>query len=392
METLLRNIKKNDDISNKRAIGSLLQKFRGEKRMDFLSQLCETIYKEKFGSETIEALLEPFDEDEDLDKVIITICRCFLASREEIKYIVQNSKNISDIKYMLSLLFTEKRNSEYQMISENLLYCYDYDLTNEDINSLLENLIEYEQESRDSNVDDISCYLKNKRVFNREMYKCPYWVSLNEGENISLLASVPLGENEETGEEVRFDKIIDSSSSFFYQLLPRKERYDEEKASFSITDLPENIKDSIQVFLKASTDSEMSESGVKIGTSERVWGPINRIIGRGCCSGPDGEGPCRMLQCECLGGDGIDDPEPYENDGNITWFHGKCDSCGKFIMDISHALRFPNHCGGWKGCYCSFECMKKDPPHKVTKEENILLGIMKANIDRDGIMDRSSFC
>ena len=96
------------------------------------------------------------------------------------------------------------------MISENLLYCYDYDLTNEDINSLLENLIEYEQESRDSNVDDISCYLKNKRVFNREMYKCPYWVSLNEGENISLLASVPLGENEETGEEVRFDRISKS--------------------------------------------------------------------------------------------------------------------------------------------------------------------------------------
>ena len=392
MDTLLRNIKKNDDISNKRAIDSLLRKFRGEKRMDFLSQLCETIYKEKFVSETIEALLEPFDEDEDLDKVIITICRCFLASKEEIKYIVQNSKNISDIKYMLSLLFTEKRNSEYQMIAENLLYCYDYDLTNEDINSLLENLIEYEQESRDSNVDDISCYLKNKRVFDREMYKCPYWVSLNEGENIGLLATVPLGENEETGEEVRFDKIIDSSSSFFYQLLPKRDRYDEEKASFSITDLPENIKDSIQVFLKASTDSEMSESGVKIGTPERVWGPINRIIGRGCCSGPDGEGPCRMLQCECLGGDGVDDPEPYQNDGNITWFHGKCDSCGKFIMDISHALRFPNHHGGWKGCYCSFECMKKDPPHKVTKEENILLGIMKANIDRDGIMDRSSFC
>ena len=48
--------------------------------------------------------------------------------------------------------------------------------------------------------------------------------------------------------------------------------------------------------------------------------------------------------------------------------------------------------GGWKGCYCSFDCMEKDPPHMVSKEETILLGIMKNNIDRHGIMDRSSFC
>ena len=66
---------------------------------------------------------------------------------------------------MLTLLFEEKRNTEYQTAAENLLYCYDHDLSNEDINSLLENLIEYEQDSRDSNVDDIACYLKNKTRF-----------------------------------------------------------------------------------------------------------------------------------------------------------------------------------------------------------------------------------
>ena len=392
METLLKNLEKHDEDTNRRAIGALVSKWNKDKKMDLLSRICEIIYEKKFSSEQIESVLEPFDVEEDLDKVIITICRCFLASKEEIKYIVRNSKNISDIKYMLTLLFEEKRTTEYQIAAENLLYCYDHDLSNQDINSLLENLIEYEQDSRDSNVDDISCYLKNKRVFNREMYKCPYWVSKQDGENTSLLATVPLGENEETGEEVRFDKIIDSSSSFFYQLLPRKERYDEDTAAFSLTDLPENIKSSIQTFLKASTDSEIAESGVKIGTPERVWGPKNDIKGMGCCSGPEGEGPCRMLQCECLESEENVDAEPYTYSGEISWFTGRCDSCRKYIMDISHALRFPNHHGGWKGCYCSFECLKADPPHKVTKEENILLGIMKANIDREGIMDRSSFC
>lgn len=390
METLLKNIKKNTDEINKRAITGLVSKMNRDRRLDLLSNLCEIIYKEKLSSEKIESLLEPFDEDEDLDKVILLICRCFLASKEEIKYIVKNSKNISDIKYMLTLLFDEKRNSDYQISAENLLYCYDYDLTNEDIDSLLENLMEYEKDSRDYNVEDISCYLTNKKVFEREKYKCPYWVSKEEGENIGLLASVPLGVDEETGEEVKFDKIIDSSSSFFYELLPRKDRYDEDTASFSITDLPENIKSSIQAFLKASTDSEMSESGVKIGSSQRVWGPKNDIKGLGCCSGPNGEGPCRMLQCECIG---PGDPEDsYVNNGQITWFKGRCDSCRNYIMDISHALRFPNHNGGWIGCYCCFDCMQKDPPHKITKEENILIGIMKETIDREGIMDRSSFC
>lgn len=392
MDNLLRNLEKHDDDTNRRAIKALVSKMNKDKRMDLLGRICEVIHENKYTSEKIESLLEPFDEEEDIDKVIIMICRCFIASREEIKYIVQNSKNISDINYMLMLLFEEKRNSDYQIVAENLLYCYDYNLTNEDINSLLENLVEYEENSRDSNVDDISCYLKNKRVFNREQYKCPYWVSLSEGENIGLLATVPLGENEETGEEVSFDRIIDSSSSFFYQLLPRKERYDEDTSAFSLTDLPENIKSSIQTFLKASTDSEMSESGVKIGTSERVWGPKNDIEGVGCCSGPDGEGPCRMLQCECLESEETENSDPYTYSGEITWFTGRCDSCRKYIMDISHALRFPNHHGGWKGCYCSFECLKDDPPHKVTKEENILLDIMKSNIDREGIMDRSSFC
>ena len=94
-----------------------------------------------------------------------------------------------------------------------------------------------------------------------------------------------------------------------------------------MTDLPENIKSSIQTFLKASTDSEISESGVKIGSPERVWGPKNDIQGVGCCSGPGGEGPCRMLQCECLESEETEDNGAYDYKGEITWFQGRCDSC-----------------------------------------------------------------
>ena len=392
MENVLQNIKENNDDDNRRAIYAVATTLGTDDRLEFLGQLCEMIYKEKASSEKIQCLLEPFDEDEDLDKVVIAICREFVSTKEEIRYIVKTSKNLSDIIYMLTLLFSEKKNMSYQITAENLLFSYDYTLDNNDIDSLLENLEEYEQDSREDQVDDISCYLKNKKIYDREDYENPYWVTLNQGENIGLLATTPTGISETSDEEVKFNKIIDSSSSFFHQLIPRNQKMDEDISSFSITDLPENIKKSIQVFLKASTDSEMEESGVVIGTPDRVWGPVNRMIDRDCCSGPEGEGPCRMLQCECLELDEDDNNEVYENKGEVTWFSGKCDSCRNFIPDLSHAIRFPNRDGGWKGCYCSFDCMEKDPPHMVSKEETILLGIMKNNIDRHGIMDRSSFC
>ena len=87
-----------------------------------------------------------------------------------------------------------------------------------------------------------------------------------------------------------------------------------------------------------------------------------------------------MLLCTCL----VPEEEP--------WFTGRCQICDDFIMDSSHALRFPNEGGGWEGCYCSFECLTENGDRTLTKEENLLIGMMKDSIETYGIMDRSSFC
>lgn len=392
MERIIQNIKENGMEDNKQALYAINSRLSYFDKTELLSEICDLIYEKKYSSTEIESLLEPFDEDEDLDKVVITICREFLTEKEKIKYIVENCQNLNDIIYLLILLFDEKRNSSYQVTAESLLYCYSHDLTNKDIETLLSNLEEYQENSRDYDTSDISCYLKSKRTFDRQNYKKPYWVSLQEGENIALLATVPLGNSESSDEEVKFEKMISSYSNFFYQFLPKKEKYDEDISAFTINDLPENIQRAVQVFLNTSTDYEKEESKVKIGSSDRVWGPRNSILGKECVSGPDGKGPCRMLQCECLDLDPSGDVDIYEGKGEVTWFTGKCDGCDKFIMDISHAIRFPHRDGGWIGCYCSFDCMVSDPPTEICKEENILLRIMKENIDRNGIMDRSSFC
>ena len=54
METVLKNIEKHDDDTNRRAIDALVSKLKRDKKMDFLSRLCEIIYEKKFSSEKIE--------------------------------------------------------------------------------------------------------------------------------------------------------------------------------------------------------------------------------------------------------------------------------------------------------------------------------------------------
>ena len=67
MDNLLRNLEKHDDDTNRRAIKALVSKMNKDKRMDLLGRICEVIHEKKYTSEKIESLLEPFDEEEDLD-------------------------------------------------------------------------------------------------------------------------------------------------------------------------------------------------------------------------------------------------------------------------------------------------------------------------------------
>lgn len=393
MENLSDNLKKDNPEHNKIVVETMIIKYKNKEEEFFtlLGELCDHIHKEKMNSEDIKSILESFDEDEDLDCVIIMLCRDFVTSKETVKYIVQTLRYLSDVIYMLSLLFYKMNGSSYAMIAENLLYSYDHSLTNQEIETLIENLEKYEDTTNDKNTHAIKCYLEGKKVFEPEFYETPYWVSLNEGENISLLTSVPVGESYDYKEMAKYEKLPEYIESFFYEFVSKNKKLDDDESSFFYDDLSDNIKESINTFLRVSNESESKEAKMKIGNPERVWGPINRIMGKDCCSGPNGKGPCRMLMCDCLEGED-DDGELYDPKSGMTWFTGKCDGCNKFIPDLSHALRFPRKDGGWKGCYCSFECMLENPPYLIQDRENLLLSIMKQNINHIGIMDRSSFC
>lgn len=395
MEILIKNLKQGDYRNNKLIIQSLIGKIRdydSEEYFTLIDNICQYICHYKLKSEDIKHLLEPLDEEEDLDCVIIMLCRDFATSNTNVKYIVKNLNYLSDIIYILTLLFYKKKDADYSTVAENLLYCYDYELDNKDVGILMKNIEMYINDSKDRETTSMKSYLESKKKFDASQYQTPYWVSLTEGENISLLTSVPTGETYDGTEKAQYEKLPDFVRNFFYEFVPKKKNDDEEEESFFLDDLPENIRESINTFLKVSNESESKDFKMKIGNPDRVWGPINRVFGKDCCSGPYGKGPCRMLLCECLETNMDDDDDIYDSSNGLTWFKGRCDGCNNFIADSSHALRFPSKNGSWKGCYCCFECLLEEPPYSIGTQENILLGIMKQTINKIGIMDRSSFC
>ena len=99
-------------------------------------------------------------------------------------------------------------------------------------------------------------------------------------------------------------------------------------------------------------------------------------------------GGCRMLSCNeypevDIFGEQID--LTAKNIITTDWFKHKCDQCKKKIRSKRHALRLPLFYGGWKGCYCSFECRDKNVNDPIIA---LVVGRIKTQIYSIGINDR----
>jgi hypothetical protein len=81
----------------------------------------------------------------------------------------------------------------------------------------------------------------------------------------------------------------------------------------------------------------------------RVWGPSNLLLGANPDDVIDGTADLRMF---------TDDRFTPEDQG--TWFTGSCDNCWLRIKSARYAVRKPIESGGWKGQYCSWDCVRQD--------------------------------
>ena len=50
--------------------------------------------------------------------------------------------------------------------------------------------------------------------------------------------------------------------------------------------------------------------------------------------------------------------DPYEDEMKSNWFTGSCDQCYHRIQKYTHAVRRPLLLGGWRGCFCDFDCVR----------------------------------
>ncbi len=92
----------------------------------------------------------------------------------------------------------------------------------------------------------------------------------------------------------------------------------------------------------------------------RRYGPINN--------------KCYMLTCNC-----------EEEDNEEEWFNGTCCNCQRKIENKEYAVRFPLRDGCWIGCYCSFNCLKKNSPEDYNEEDEIKIKFIEDVLNKIGI-------
>ena len=348
MDTL-KEILVSGDAKNIDEILKFYQSRDKDEYINMLGDIIAFISKRKLKSPVIKKVLEAWDYvNHDPDTSFLAAVEYFVCPEEDLRYIVNELEDLSDVKYMLGQIIDSK---SFGQIVKRLLYAYNITLNNDDLVDLKE-FIDNHEDMTGRKCESAYAYISMN--MKKESSK-PDWVSLAEYENKTLLNKVSLGESFK-GDQVFFEDFKDIAKKYLSNV--------------------KDIDSMLNVFVSSITDTAHIDQSYNL--SFRVWGPENRFQDRECGSNPNSEGPCRMLQCLCR-----------EEEHEADWFKGYCDSCNKKIKDKSHSLRYPIRDGGWSGCYCCFTCITENPPVQMNTEDNVRLKLMKERIYSIGIMDRS---
>jgi len=116
-----------------------------------------------------------------------------------------------------------------------------------------------------------------------------------------------------------------------------------------------------------------------------ILGPVNPIYG--VPIDPDDQcfkyGGCRMFLCNEF----ETEDEFGHVDEDVEWFTGNCEYCHKKIAKKIYAVRRPLTWGGWKGCFCSFKCLRDIVPMNDALN-NFIINKIEEQLHNIGIQDR----
>jgi hypothetical protein len=359
-------------------VDDLIEKETWDKSLKIIVQIFK---EQKWDKRTIQIILSFCNKNlKDLDSVFIIATKYYILKKDDLKFLFKNL-DLSDLKTLLKKYIELRDNLNYHILGNNLVGFYEKDLSGEEYEELFQYTNYYQNKYNDRNKIEINLEsVKDYFIHKKGIYlyaEIPSWVSIKEGENLSLLLTVNPGLVAEDAEGA-LEKIVKKAKDYFYItpdiLKEEKEADDEEEGVI----LKPELNDALLQYLKASS---LQEDESSIHTANRVFGPANRFEKKNCISNPGKSGPCRMLECVC---------REFEEDYPEEWFFGSCDNyfCKKKIRDRSHAVRVPVEEGGWKGCFCSFECLENNLAFK-SRNMSFRLEAMRVSINEDGIMDRT---
>jgi len=318
-----------------------------EEYMNLFGETVEFMKHVNSDSDMVNHILSSWDlEENDANNTFIFALKSFVCTSEELKFLVERSTRLSTLVFMITSI--ANLDSFCQLINV-LSYAYKDSLSKSDLLLLQEHLNSYD-ETLQRNFSVAYAFIEDQL---KTKIDKPSWVNIKDGENISLLQNTSVGLD---GNE--FNKIMEKMKN-----MPN---------NFDVNE------DAFNAF--AASISDTIDLDQSFTNSFRVWGPENRFTDRECIGNPDTKGGCRMLLCTCH-------EEEYKR-GHEAWFTNECDECKNVIGDISYAVRYPIRNGGWRGCYCGFQCMIDSPPVETeTQDDSRLMGVVD-KIKEIGIMDR----
>jgi hypothetical protein len=323
--------------------------------------------------------------ESDVEGVIGDLAATMMCFQKNLNYIVETLKDSINILSILDLHIRTRYGTGmvFSLVCDRLLeafhlenledFQWDHleDTVEETLSASLydPHFISRELYSETQNNKDVKKYIeyKRKKLLNSIKAKKPSWVQ-----------DPKTGENEITYKSYSFDHPLNSEKIFF-QLKDSIEKHVkteglneeqlqtlEKMTSLSVS-LKENLLNTYEQF-----------------PPERYYGLSNEIFEQDCCGM---KGPCRMFYCVCRQDADYDDTNYTQEINPQSWFHGVCEECGIGIEKFRYSIRFPVKDGGWIGCFCGFECMKKSNIRPHDNETDIRVKEIKEYIQKIGIVN-----
>lgn len=291
----------------------------------------------------------------------------FIKCIDELSYL-NNNPNIYPACYKLLKVYGEQTLKTYKMLKENI------NETKYVINDFLSDRI-----VKINDYAKIPDYMISQDIIPKESSLDLSLLSQNI--NTNILQSLDIMANE----------IINSMVDVGFEIEDHQILLEKLIIILAISPLEVKLQMLTDVF---SFNLEELSNQIKIdNTNFMLFGPVNPYYSLNNLSDTDLNNPRMLL----IGKYDYDNNELEDTKYN-DWFTGSCEKCEKRIRRRWHALRRPVPYGGWKGCFCSWKCIRlyldenmEDPDLDyilVNTFENQLPDIKGDNFIGSGILDR----